>query len=327
MVKVYADEGELAVTTDRTMFQQMRIDARKGKFDAIIVHKFDRFARNRYDALAIKSLFRYDYKIKVFSSTEPSEDSDGVIGALIEGIMECVADWYSRNLANEVKKGKKERSLQGFHNNQAPFGYDKDEQKILIRNAHEFAGLLMAFNAYSHGNFSDADVAKLLNEQGYRTKLGRPFSKDTVRDMLQNQTYLGKVRYQEFQRNADRSRSRSAPIQWFDGQHEALIPQDLFDQCQKAREHRASHHQATPRYNPYLLRNLVYCYRCCNSAPTDNPFPAFGKMRAQAQTKEGHEQPHRYYRCHAKDFDRECEQKGVLCDTIDEQVINTLDAA
>jgi hypothetical protein len=66
VVKVYADEGESAVTADRTMFQQMRIDARKGKFDAIIVHKFDRFARNRYDALAIKSLFRYDYKTKSF---------------------------------------------------------------------------------------------------------------------------------------------------------------------------------------------------------------------------------------------------------------------
>jgi hypothetical protein len=93
---------------------------------------------------------------------------------------------------------------------------------------------------------------------------------------------LGKVRYQEYQRNADRSRSRSAPIEWFDGQHEALIPQDLFDQCQEARKHRAAHRQATPRYNPYLLRNLVYCCRCCTSAPTENPFLAFGKMRSQA---------------------------------------------
>ena len=163
VVKVYADEGESAVTANRTKFQQMRIDARKSKFDAIIVHKFDRFARNRYDALAIKSLFRYDYKIKVFSCTEPSEDSDGVIGALIEGIMECVADWYSRNLANEVKKGKKERSLQGLHNNQAPFGYDKDDQKVLVRNGHEFTGLMLAFSSYATGNVSDAEVASLRN--------------------------------------------------------------------------------------------------------------------------------------------------------------------
>ena len=66
----------------------------KGKFDALIVHKFDRFARNRTDALAIKSLLRRDYNIKVFSASEPSEDSDGAIGALIEGIMESAAEWY-----------------------------------------------------------------------------------------------------------------------------------------------------------------------------------------------------------------------------------------
>src|SRR3989304_4907198 len=100
----------------------MRQDARKGRFDALVVHKFDRFARNRTDALAIKSLLRYDYGVKIFSVTEPSEDSDGPMGALVEGIMESVADWYSRNLATEVAKGKFERSQQGLHNNQAPFG-------------------------------------------------------------------------------------------------------------------------------------------------------------------------------------------------------------
>lgn len=122
LVKVYADEGKSGRTAERPGFLRMRRDARKGKFDALVVHKFDRFARNRTDALAIKSLLRYDYGIKVFSVTEPSEDSDGPIGALIEGIMESVADWYSRNLGTEVAKGKKERGNQGLHNNRALLG-------------------------------------------------------------------------------------------------------------------------------------------------------------------------------------------------------------
>ncbi|MCB0079378.1 MAG: recombinase family protein, partial [Caldilineaceae bacterium] len=117
LVKSYKDEAQSGRTADRPAFQQMRKDAKKQSFDALVVHKFDRFARNRTDALAIKSLLRYDFGIKVFSVSEPSEDSDGPMGALIEGIMESVADWYSRNLATEVAKGKKERSLQGKHNN------------------------------------------------------------------------------------------------------------------------------------------------------------------------------------------------------------------
>lgn len=91
LVKVYTDEAQSGRTTDRPAFQQMRREAKERRFDALVVHKFDRFARNRTDALAIKSLLRQDYGVKVFSVTEPSEDSDGAIGALIEGIMESVA--------------------------------------------------------------------------------------------------------------------------------------------------------------------------------------------------------------------------------------------
>ena len=74
LTQVYADEGHSGRTANRPAFKKMRQDARKRKFDAVIVHKFDRFARNRTDALAIKSLLRHDYGIKVFSVSEPSED-------------------------------------------------------------------------------------------------------------------------------------------------------------------------------------------------------------------------------------------------------------
>src|SRR3990172_9062139 len=133
----------------------MRRDAKHNKFDAIVVHKFDRFARNRTDALAIKSLLRQDYGIKVYSVSEPSEDSDGPIGALIEGIMESVADWYSRNLATETAKGKKERGQQGLHNNRPPFGAGKDENHVLIPDEHEFADLMMAYTEFATGKYSD----------------------------------------------------------------------------------------------------------------------------------------------------------------------------
>lgn len=68
-------------------------------------------------------------------------------------------------------------------------------------------------------------------------------------------------------------RRYAAPVEWFDGQHEALISQELFDRCQEVRRNRATHRQATPKYVPYLLRGLVYCYRCCTSQPQEVPFP------------------------------------------------------
>ncbi len=320
LVKVYSEEGESATTTNRTEFQKMRLDARNGKFDTLIVHKLDRFARNRTDSLAIKSLLRYDYKIKVFSVSEPTEDSDGPIGALIEGIMECVADWYSRNLAAEVAKGKRERGQQGLHNNRVPFGYDKDENKVLVLNQTESSGLIMAFEHYSTGKYSDGDIADLLNQHGYKTKNQRPFSKETVREMLQNRTYIGKVRYQQYKKGTIRKNRANIPDEcWFDGQHEGLISEDLFERCLKSRRQRAVHLQSTPKYNPYLLRGLVFCYRCCANHDNEYSFPAYGKMRAH--TKAGQL---RTYRCRAKDFGRSCEQRSVHCDTIEDQVIEAL---
>ncbi len=163
-------------------------------------------------------------------------------------------------------------------------------------------------------------MAHLLNEHGYKSKTGRPFSKDTVRSLLQNQTYLGKIKYQKYGRRRDGSRKYDAPVEWFDGQHEAAINEELFDKCMQVRASRRQHRQATKRYNPYLLRNLAYCYRCCSNPPDGKTFKYHGKMRCQSQW--GGE--HLYYRCRASDLGYQCDQKGVPVETLDQQVVSTL---
>ena len=320
IVHFYVDEAESGKTADRAEFIQMRRDASKGKFDALIVHKFDRFARNRTDALAIKSLLRRDYGIKVFSTSEPSEDSDGAIGALIEGIMECVAEWYSRNLSEETTKGKKERAMQGFHNNQAPFGYDKNKEKMLTVNEHERTGLLMAFEMYATGKYSDNQIARELNKQGYRSKTKRPFSTDTVRDILQNRTYLGYVKYQKYREHSNGSRSWANPVEWITGKHEAIVPQELFDRAKEARSQRTTKHEYTPKFRIFLLSNIVYCAECVANMPTDVQDDSFGKMRAQSNTYG----KNIYYRCRAHDFGRECSQTSVQANIIEDQVVSIL---
>jgi len=320
LVKVFTDEGQSGRTVNRPGLSEMRRAAKRRKFDAVVVHKFDRLARNRTDALAFKSLLRYDYGVKVFSASEPSEDSDGPIGVLIEGVMESVAHWYSQNLAAETAKGKKERGHQGLHNNRAPFGMKKNGDKVLIPHEDDLPGLRLAFETYAKGRHSDADIARLLNEKGYTSITGRSFSKDTVRDMLQNRTYLGKVKYQKYSRRSNGKRDFSAPVQWFEGQHEAVILEELFERCQTVRAGRRKHRQATPKYNHYLLRNLVYCYRCCSVPPEGKMHKSYGKMRPQAQ-RQG---LRRYYRCRARELGCECDQHAVSVEKIDTQVVNIL---
>lgn len=55
LVHSYIDEEKSGKTDDRPAFQQMISDAKKGIFNAIILHKIDRFARNRYDSAIYKA--------------------------------------------------------------------------------------------------------------------------------------------------------------------------------------------------------------------------------------------------------------------------------
>lgn len=319
IIHYYIDEAQSGRTADRPEFINLRRDAKKRKFDAIVVHKFDRFARNRTESLAIKSLLRHDYGIKVFSVTEPSEDSDGALGALIEGIMESVADWYSRNLAQETVKGKRERAAQGFHNNQPPFGADKTEEGVLCPNDHELRGLLFAYELYATGKKSDNDVARELNARGYRTKAGKPFSTDMVREMLQNRTYLGYVKYQPYKRHADGRRSWAGKVEWFPGKHQAFISQELFDRCQEIRQAKAVHHEYYAKHRVYLLRDLVYCAHCVANMPKDVEDDEYGKMRPHTMHND-----YRYYRCRARDFTRECSQGSTSAEVLERQVVAVL---
>ncbi|MCB2342544.1 recombinase family protein [Clostridium estertheticum] len=124
LVHEYIDAGKSAKTDDRPEFQRMIAMAKKynRNFDNIVVHKFDRFSRNREDHVIYKSLLK-KMGVLVYSVSEQT-DPDTPHGFLIEGIMEVMSEFYNLNLRNEVFKGMKENARRGFHNGgTAPYGY------------------------------------------------------------------------------------------------------------------------------------------------------------------------------------------------------------
>ena len=78
--------------------------------------------------------------------------------------------------------------------------------------------MLLAYEIYSTDTYSDNEVARELNNRGYRTKKGRRFSTEMVREMLQNRTYLGYVKYQKYHEHSDGRRSWANPTEWIKGQ-------------------------------------------------------------------------------------------------------------
>ena len=113
VVRQFVDEVESGRSIHRAEFQEMISLARRKPppFQAILVWKLSRFARNRKDSILYKSFLKKQ-GVKVISINEPLNDSP--TGGMMEGIIEVLDEFYSANLAQDVVRGMKEAASRGF---------------------------------------------------------------------------------------------------------------------------------------------------------------------------------------------------------------------
>lgn len=173
VVQEFTDEAVSGTSDDRPAFLAM-IDALKNglRVDLVLVHKLDRFARNRYDA----AVYRREIKLagaRLVPVDQPIDDSPE--GVLIEGFLDSLSEYYSLNLAREVMKGMRETALQGKHTGgRPPLGYRVENERLVIEPGEAevvrsiFLGVL-AGNSYTQ-------IMNMLNERdpqwkGLRQKL------------------------------------------------------------------------------------------------------------------------------------------------------------
>ena len=107
--KEFVDRGASAKSADRPELQKMLeyVKENADRVDYVIVHKVDRLARNRGDDIDIMRALR-EYGVQLVSASESIDDTPA--GMLLHGIMSSIAEFYSQNLATEVKKGWARRS-------------------------------------------------------------------------------------------------------------------------------------------------------------------------------------------------------------------------
>lgn len=256
---IFVDEGISGKHTGRRPgFQAMIALAKTSPkpFDAILLWKFSRFARNREDSIVYKSMLRRQLGIDVISVSEPLSDDKTAI--LMEAIIEAMDEYYSINLAEEVKRGMTEKARRGELQNAPPFGY-RAEHNLLVPIPEE-ASLVQALFRRFAGGMSLLSLAKWLNDLGVTTHRGRPFENRTVAYLLSNPVYLGKLRWNP----AGRGKSPEQTI-LADARHQALVSQALWDTVQ--RKLAADRVGRTPRSRPRWehrdwISGLVRCAAC-----------------------------------------------------------------
>lgn len=268
IVEKYIDEAFSATSDKRPAFLKMINDSSEDIFDVVIIHKLDRFSRNRYDSAIYKRELQRN-NIKLLSVLENLDDSPESI--MLESTLEAVAEYFSKNLAREVRKGLKENALKGSHTGgRPPLGYMLDENKKLVIEPDEALIVKMIFKKYTLENMGYGAIATYLNGLGLKTRAGKPFNKNSFYDLLKNEKYIGTYTFDVSSSkdiNGKRNSHKKKPpedIIRIENNHEPIISKELFNLTQqkfiknKHKKNRTSC-QTTNVIETYLLSGLVSC--------------------------------------------------------------------
>ena len=259
---VFVDDGISGRSArKRPAFQRM-IGWAKEKdrpFEAILVWKFSRFARNQEESIVYKSMLARS-GVEVVSISEPL--AEGPFGSLIERILEWMDEFYSIRLSGEVRRGMTEKVSRGEVVTVPSFGYDI-VNKNYVPNA-DAETVRRIFRDYLAG-VGMSSLARQLGAEGVRTRRGNPPDNRFIEYVLTNPVYIGKIRWSKegksnYQRGGDTSGSYLT-----DGHFPPLIPLELWDPVQeKLEKNRAGRTKYARREQPvsWMLKGLVRCSSC-----------------------------------------------------------------
>ena len=238
------EEQETAAKQGRPVFNEMMRLLRNKRAEGVVIHKIDRGARNLKDWADLRELI--DRGIDARFANE-SLDLTSRGGRLSADIQAVVAADYIRNLREETRKGFYGRLKQGLLPMPAPIGYlDAGAGKPKIIDPVRGHLIRSAFELYATGRFNHHSLATELFRMGLRTKSGREVTANRLSYILNNTFYMGLITIKK-------------TGETYDGSHESLITQDLFERVQDIMRGRTN---TRPLKHDFLFRRRIACKGC-----------------------------------------------------------------
>jgi site-specific DNA recombinase len=316
IVNTYIDEAKSATTDRRPAFQQMIADSSNKTFDIVLVHKLDRFARNRYDSAVYKRELKKN-GVQVYSVLENLDNSPESI--MMEAVLEGMSEYYSQNLSREGMKGMRENALKCHHTGgKPPLGSDVDtNSRKLVVNEHEAEAVKIIFTLYSQG-YGYSHILATLHEKGYKTKNGKEFQKNSLYSILTNPKYQGTYVFNRCSaksitgtRNTHLLKDAEDIIS-IDGGCPQIVPTEVYENVQKRiTEHKHTGGRLNAKQN-YLLSGKVFCKECGRSMVGNTRYS--GRDKTLYIT----------YRCPSKRYC--CSNKEINRDYLEKYVVELLEA-
>lgn len=239
VITEYIDRALTGTNDKRPQFQKMLRDSEKRHFDAVIVYQLDRFARNRYDSATHKARLKKN-GVKVLSARENiSEDASGI---LMEAVLEGMAEYYSMELSQKVKRGiaisVEKRKFIGGH---VPFGYTLTEDKHYAIDPETAPIVPRIFELYAGGYSLKAIGAKITEEYG-KDYFGNVYN--SLGRIMASKNYVGTYT------RAGHEIKDAIP---------RLVSDELFERVQLMRNKDKKTPARARAYEDYLLATKLYC--------------------------------------------------------------------
>ena len=240
ILRTYIDRAMTGTNDNRPDFRQMIEDSKKHDFGIVLVYKFDRFSRNKYETTKHKKTLK-DNGVKVVSATEYIPDSPEAI--ILESMIEGYAEYYSAELSQKVKRGMNETRQKGnFTGGTIIYGYKVENHKVVI-DEEKAEVVRFIYDQYAQGVYVK-DIIKTLTERGIFNR-GKKFARNTVYNILKNEKYSGIYRHGN---------------EIFTNMYPQIVPTEIYENVRRKTE--------TNKYGTrsvevvYLLRNKIKCGYC-----------------------------------------------------------------
>jgi len=301
----YREEGKSGSNTNRPQFQRLLSDVQSGKIDVVLCTKFDRISRSVRDFLDFQETLTESGV--AFVSMGEQWDTTTPMGEFALLLFLGVAQLERQQISARTREKAEWRASKGLRNGGQLLGYDVDPESPGIPrvNEQERDLVMLIFKTYLETD-SYKRTAEALNQRGCRTKSyvsrrgsargGQPFKDTTITRALTNPFYIGKVRHHD---------------QLFDGQHEPIVPMDLWEQVQRRIGGKRGAYSRQQNLHLFRLQGLVRCGECGSYM---TPYYGYGRGR----------KPYFYYQCTRRQHQGGCSMANVPAQPLEDVIVRRL---
>lgn len=275
-VEIFADEGESAKDMNRPAMKRLLKLIQQERAISVVTMAVDRLSRNLLDMLQFIELC--EKHGTAYVCTALNFDTSTPIGRMVLQILAAFAEFERAMIATRVKSTMQEiATKQKRYLAVPPFGYQFDEHRNLVPIPEEVTWLIKAADMFIMGHGYRA-VSKYLNDAGVVTRKGAPWASATVRQMLTNELYIGKLVWNRRYYDKEGKQHWRDPAEWIvhEDAHPPILSMEQWNAVQERITRRMPH--GGQKQAKHRLSGLMVC-ACCGAKMVSRNYGSQGPHR------------------------------------------------